>query len=158
MTKKVQKRRGRLQNSSLLSNPLPSKFFRLCLPKYVLVQKKDSITSKNFENRPFSDKLATLPLLHKTGSWMKLTDSNLVLDYVGNIFFEIQKRVKHLKWNKTLRKHGAFGFAFGIQLGLWQKRALILSKTKNDPKTLVENLESDLYYDWNPKEMWEHKP
>ena len=45
------------------------------------------------------------------------------------------------------RKHGAFGFAFGIQLGLWQKRALILSKTKNDPKTFVENLESDLYYD-----------
>ena len=42
------------------------------------------------------------------------------------------------------RKYGAFGFAFGIQLGLWQKRALIMSKSKNDPKTCVENLESDL--------------
>ena len=47
-----------------------------------------------------------------------------------DIFFEIQKRVIHLKLNKTPRKQGAFGFAFGVPLSLWQKRAPIMSKTK----------------------------
>ena len=54
----------------------------------------------------------------------------MVFAFVGNTFINIENLVKHLKRNHTLGKEGAFGFASGVQLGLWQKQARIKSKTK----------------------------
>ena len=54
--------------------------------------------------------------------WTKHKYYSLVFDFVGSIFFDIAKGVKHLKRTKTSCKQVVFGFAFGVQLGLWQKQ------------------------------------
>ena len=100
------------RTSSLLNNhpptPLPCTFSVYGYRRMSGYKKKDTIPTNNFENSLLSD--ANLHLTPKIGSWLNLTNSNLLWNYVGNIFFEIQIGFKHLKWNKTPRKHGAFGF------------------------------------------------
>ena len=65
---------------------------------------------------------------------MEKSDIMFRVSLVGTTFFDIYNRVKHLKRKLTLRKNGAFGFAFGVQHGLWQKQALIKSKIKSKKK------------------------
>ena len=65
---------------------------------------------------------------------MEKSDIMFRVSLVGTTFFDIYNRVKHLKRKLTLRKNGAFGFAFGVQHGLWQKQGLIKSKIKTNKK------------------------
>lgn len=52
----------------------------------------------------------------------------------GNTLFDIKHRVKHLKRNQLPRKQGFCSFAFGVQLRLCQKQALIKRKPKTRNK------------------------
>ena len=56
---------------------------------------------------------------------MNFNKFQLGLDYVGNIFFEIQKRVKHIKNNKTPRKYCAFG-------GIWCSTGSLAETSTNN--------------------------